>query len=88
LSATKPEWLVLLETIGESAKSNSPERFFQFENQNEHWNRSHRFRGASNWRCPAKDAARRRDATVFAVSRNSISFRNIWVRPVPLVNDP
>ena len=47
------------------------------------------FRGATNWRITGKYTPH---AAVLPLSlqyhNNSVSFRNIWVRPVPLVNEP
>ena len=47
------------------------------------------FRGATNWRVPGKYTAH--DALLplaLQYHNNSVSFRNIWVRPVPLDNEP
>ena len=47
------------------------------------------FRGATNWRSPGKYNAH--DALMplaLQYHNNSVSFRNIWVRPVPLDNEP
>ena len=47
------------------------------------------FRGATNWRVPGKYTAH--DALMplaLQYHNNSVSFRNIWVRNVPLVNEP
>ena len=47
------------------------------------------FRGATNWRITGKYTPH---AAALPLSlqyhNNSVSFRNIWVRPVPLVNEP
>jgi hypothetical protein len=47
------------------------------------------FRGASNWRVPGTytphDAE---EPLLLQYHNNSVAFRNIWVRPVPMVNEP
>ena len=47
------------------------------------------FRGPTNWRTPGNYTAH--DALMplaLQYHNNSVSFRNIWARPVPLVNEP
>lgn len=47
------------------------------------------FRGATNWRSPGKYAKHAAELPLLLqYHNNSVSFRNIWVRPVPLVNEP
>lgn len=47
------------------------------------------FRGATNWRSPGSYSAHPdKLPLVLQYHNNSVSFRNIWVRPVPLVNEP
>ena len=47
------------------------------------------FRGATNWRSPGKYTAHgAEEPLLLQYHNNSVSFRNIWVRPVPLVNEP
>ena len=47
------------------------------------------FRGATNWRSPGKYTAHAAELPLaLQYHNNSVSFRNIWVRPVPLVNEP
>ncbi len=47
------------------------------------------FRGATNWRSPGKYTPHGPTGPIaLQYHNNSVSFRNIWVRPVPVVNDP
>ncbi|HEV2694355.1 MAG TPA: DUF1080 domain-containing protein [Verrucomicrobiae bacterium] len=47
------------------------------------------FRGATNWKSPGKYTAHASEMPLgLQYHNNSVSFRNIWVRPVPLVNEP
>jgi Domain of Unknown Function (DUF1080) len=47
------------------------------------------FRGATNWRVPGKYTPHGPTGPlVLQFHNNSVSFRNIWVRPVPVVNEP
>ena len=47
------------------------------------------FRGATNWKSPGKYTAHAAELPLgLQYHNNSVSFRNIWVRPVPLVNEP
>jgi len=47
------------------------------------------FRGATNWKSPGKYTAHPAAMPLsLQYHNNSVSFRNIWVRPVPLVNEP
>ena len=47
------------------------------------------FRGATNWRVPGKYTAHAAELPLaLQYHNNSVSFRNIWVRPVPAVNEP
>ena len=47
------------------------------------------YRGASNWKSPGKYSAHAAELPLaLQYHNNSVSFRNIWVRPVPFVNDP
>jgi hypothetical protein len=47
------------------------------------------FRGATNWRVPGKYKAHEAELPLaLQYHDNSVSFRNIWVRPVPVVNEP
>ena len=46
-------------------------------------------RGATNWRVPGKYTPHGPTGPIaLQYHNNSVSFRNIWVRPVPLVNEP
>ena len=47
------------------------------------------FRGATNWKSPGKYTAHAAELPLaLQYHNNSVSFRNIWVRPVPPVNEP
>lgn len=47
------------------------------------------FRGATNWRVPGKYTAHAAELPLaLQYHSNPVAFRNIWVRPVPLVNEP
>ena len=47
------------------------------------------YRGASNWKSTGKYSAHAAELPLaLQYHNNSVSFRNIWVRPVPLVNEP
>jgi Domain of Unknown Function (DUF1080) len=47
------------------------------------------FRGATNWRSPGKYTPHEPALPLtLQYHNNAVSFRNIWVRPVPLVNEP
>lgn len=47
------------------------------------------YRGATNWKSPGKYMAHAGELPLgLQYHNNSVSFRNIWVRPVPLVTDP
>jgi len=47
------------------------------------------FRGATNWKSPGKYTPHPAELPLaLQYHKNSVSFRNIWVRPVPLVNEP
>jgi Domain of Unknown Function (DUF1080) len=47
------------------------------------------FRGATNWRVPGNYSAHAAELPLaLQYHNNSVSFRNIWVRNVPLVNEP
>jgi len=47
------------------------------------------YRGATNWKSPGKYTAHAAELPIaLQYHNNSVSFRNIWVRAVPLVNDP
>ena len=47
------------------------------------------FRGATNWRVPGKYTPHAAELPLLLqYHNNSVSFRNIWVRSVPLVNEP
>ena len=47
------------------------------------------FRGATNWRVPGEYKAHEAELPLtLQFHNNPVSFRNIWVRPVPQVNDP
>jgi Domain of Unknown Function (DUF1080) len=47
------------------------------------------FRGATNWKSPGKYKAHAAELPIaLQYHNNSVSFRNIWARPVPLVNEP
>ena len=46
-------------------------------------------RGATNWKSPGKYTAHGPTGPLaLQFHNNAVSFRNIWVRPVPLVNEP
>jgi hypothetical protein len=46
-------------------------------------------RGATNWRSPGKYTAHGPTGPLgLQFHNNAVSFRNIWVRPVPVVNEP
>jgi hypothetical protein len=46
-------------------------------------------RGATNWRVPGKYTPHGPTGPIaLQYHNNSVAFRNIWVRPVPLVNEP
>jgi hypothetical protein len=47
------------------------------------------YRGATNWKSPGKYTAHDAELPLaLQYHNNSVSFRNIWARPVPLVNEP
>lgn len=47
------------------------------------------FRGATNWKSTGKYTAHADELPIgLQYHNNSVSFRNIWVRKVPLVNEP
>jgi len=47
------------------------------------------FRGATNWKSPGKYTPHPEQMPLaLQYHNNSVSFRNIWVRPVPVVNEP
>ena len=47
------------------------------------------YRGATNWRSPGQYSAHDPELPLsLQYHNNSVSFRNIWVRPVPMVNEP
>jgi hypothetical protein len=47
------------------------------------------FRGATNWRVPGKYSPHPPELPLaLQYHNNAVSFRNIWVRPAPLVNEP
>jgi len=47
------------------------------------------FRGATNWRVPGTYTPHGPTGPLaLQYHNNSVSFRNIWVRPVPVVNEP
>jgi hypothetical protein len=47
------------------------------------------FRGATNWRVLGKYSPHPAELPLtLQYHNNAVSFRNIWVRPVPLVNEP
>jgi hypothetical protein len=47
------------------------------------------YRGATNWKSPGKYTPHPAAMPLsLQYHNNSVSFRNIWVRPVPLVNEP
>jgi len=47
------------------------------------------YRGATNWRSPGKYTPHAAELPLaLQYHNNSVAFRNIWVRPVPLVNEP
>ena len=47
------------------------------------------FRGATNWKSPGKYTAHAAELPLaLQYHNNSVSFRNIWVRPVPAANEP
>ena len=46
-------------------------------------------RGATNWRVPGKYTPHGPTGPLaLQYHNNSVAFRNIWVRPVPVVNEP
>jgi hypothetical protein len=46
-------------------------------------------RGATNWKSPGKYTPHGPTGPLaLQYHNNSVSFRNIWVRPVPVVNEP
>src|SRR5450756_897967 len=47
------------------------------------------FRGSTNWKSPGKYTPHGPTGPIaLQYHNNAVSFRNIWVRPVPLVNEP
>jgi len=47
------------------------------------------FRGATNWRQLGKyEAGKSSGPLALQFHNNAVSFRNIWLRPIPVVNDP
>jgi hypothetical protein len=47
------------------------------------------FRGATNWKSPGKYTPHPEQMPLaLQYHNNSVSFRNIWVRPMPVVNEP
>ena len=47
------------------------------------------FRGATNWKSPGVYTAHAAELPLaLQYHNNSVSFRNIWVRPVPMVTEP
>ena len=47
------------------------------------------YRGATNWKSPGKYTPHGPTGPLaLQYHNNSVSFRNIWVRPVPVVNEP
>lgn len=47
------------------------------------------YRGASNWRVPGKYTKHAAELPILLqYHNNAVAFRNIWVRSVPLVNEP
>jgi hypothetical protein len=47
------------------------------------------YRGPTNWRVPVKYSAHPTELPIsLQYHNNAVSFRNIWLRPVPFVNEP